>query len=274
MNFYAADKTNSFILYFKNLIVMKKERFKPLMLLFGLFISCGLIFSACKKDDEDEPEEEQQEETSEAGPVYPRPEGADGVLVAIETNTFTSQFGLQIATPFGTAVAVFPVGSSFVDAGAVKVNNKALTKQDNNAYVYMPSLTDASGIDFSTVDWEVAGTSSVPAISHSVTVDFPKVSPISGDPSTVDVSAGFTLETENAITGADSVIFSVLGSKTLMVTKAGTMYSHTFSASELNGLSGTGYVQITAYSSETSNEGGKMIYYINESVVTNMVEFK
>lgn len=253
---------------------MKKQKFSPLILLFGLLISYGHIFSACKKDEEDAPEEEQQEETSEAGPVYPQPEGADGVLVAIETNTFTNQFGLQIATPFGTAVAVFPVGSSFVDAGTVKVNSKALTKQDNNAYVYMPSLTDATGIDFNTVEWEVAGASSVPAISHSVSADFPKVSPISGDPSSVDVSADFTLATENAITGADSVIFSVLGTKTLMVTKVGTMYSHTFSASELNGFTGTGYVQITAYSSETTNEGGKMIYYINESVVTNMVEFK
>lgn len=227
----------------------------------AFFLVAGLTLASCNKKDDDNPDP-----GTNPGTTNPTPQLGVGTLVAIKTvNTTDTPIG-PITTELGLGVAVFSSDNwaTFTDAGALTLNGSALTKNANNSYVFMPSLTNPMGIEFgSSVVWDVAGNGSTPAFSHTVQVPFPSVGAIT---SSTDVSkAGYTLSVAS-VNNADSVYFQV---GEVVKALAGNARSCQFSASELSGIStGQSIIQVAPYKLSNAQYGGKTYYFINETTVS------
>ncbi|MDB4656039.1 hypothetical protein OAE48_04240 [Flavobacteriales bacterium] len=223
--------------------------------------SCNLL-----PDDEDN--------NASAQPAPPTPTISDGyaTLSAVKTVTFQDIPGFgQIEVDFGIAVGVFFNGvdyNTYLNAGTVTCESETLEEQDNGSYVFIPSQTSASGIDFSgNPDWNVTGSADVSAFSHTTSIGFPTVGTINSS-STVSSGSDYTL-TVASVTGADSVIFMMGG---VVHTEAGNATSSTFTSAEISGMgTGTNFAQAAAYKIEEATYGAKNYWFVNEKVVTQSI---
>ena len=227
----------------------------------AFFLVAGLTLASCNKKDDDNPD------PNNPGNQNPTPQMGAGTLVAIKTLNSTDTPIGPITTELGVGVAVFSSDNwvTFTDAGAVKLNGNALSKQANNSYIFTPSLTNPMGIEFgSSIVWDVAGNGSTPAFSHTVQTPFPSVGAIT---SSTDVSkAGYTLSVAS-VSNADSVYFQV---GEVVKAVAGNASSYTFSASELSGLgTGQSIIQVAPYRLSNAQYGGKTFYFINETTISS-----
>lgn len=255
----------------KTQINMKKTIFP--LLIFALVAGV----SSCKKDKEEEEELETPAAVTPSNPV-PAPSDADGALVGVKTVTYMSNpFMGEIVTEMGVAVAMFGNLSdgTFVDAGSVSVNSKALTKQSNNSYVYTPSALDLTGIDYDDQPvWSIAGNSTVAGFEHEVNRSFPTNPNYNGSEK---ISTGASFELSSTVQlSADSVMFILAGpSNTVSKTLAGPASKVTFSADEMGSLGkGTGFLQLVPYNITSATINAKKYYFINESVFTKSVTFE
>jgi hypothetical protein len=205
---------------------------------------------------------------------------AFGVLVGIKTVTTQNVGGFETSIDLGTAVSVFPtsVGSStFVDAGTVKNNTKLLTKQSNNSYVFTPSQTDFTGIDFDNgSSWEVSGSSNVTAFNYDF-FPFPSNPKITSSVTEVTISSGYNFTLQSANSNADSVIFILAsGNEKAIKVLPGNATSANFSASELAAFkpSTQGLIQVTPYRITNDVVNGKKYYFVNQVTVSNFANFK
>ena len=223
-----------------------------------LLISTSIFFVSCEKDETETPENTQNSSTPNLG---------DGTLVAVNTEaTQTTPIG-EIPINLGTAVAAFAGSSNYgtlVDGGTVSVDGNALTKYDNNSYVFTPGLTSPTGIEFgSNVKWTISGNSGsgVPAFEHTYNRGFPNIGSIT---SGTEVSkAGYTL-TFSSISNADSVYLLI---NDVVKSLPGNARSYTFTSGELSGLStGQGNVTVAGWNYGTASYGGKNFYFVNETV--------
>jgi hypothetical protein len=243
--------------------------------IFALALVSGLV-SSCKKDSTTEPTP-----TPTPTPTVnttPNITGADGVLAAVQTKSVQTIGGFTIPIYIGTGVGVFwSTPNSYLDAGTISLNSNSLTKGSNNAYSFQPGTTNPTGIDFSAnsynVSWNVSGNSGngIPAISRTITMGFPDIDSVQSS-ATISHSADFTLQCPS-VSNADSVMFFIAGSSATLTYTAGPgVNSHTFSASQMGTLgTGTCILEIVPYNYTSFTEGGKSIYYINETAVTKMV---
>ncbi len=205
-----------------------------------------------------------------------------GLLAGVKTVTYqTVPIIGQQEIILGTAVAAFPTtqgGTTYQDAGTVQCNTKTLTKQSNNAYVFQPSQTDVTGIDFSSgADWNISGAASIPAITTSFN-SFPSTPSITSNKENVSLSSGYTFSI-SSVSNADSILF-ILASGSGYVQKrvGGNATSVTFSASDLSTLSASSYglLQVTPYryTTNTSIIPGKKVYLVNQVTVSDVASFE
>ncbi len=238
-----------------------------------VFSFATIVNSGCGKDDDNNSGGSAATATN-----IPPIDDADGIMVAIKTVSFVSQQGFEFETFINTAVAAFGdlSGEQLVDVGTVDLDANVLDKVDNNAYILTPSATNPTGPTFgSSYEWNVTGGSGFGAFSHTVSFAFPSIGKLTSATGTISSASPYTLSVQS-VADADSVIYQIAGSNgsNVLVTKTGNSTSHTFTAAEVASVGkGTGLVQVAAYTYESSIEGGKTIYYINESVVTDFVEF-
>ncbi len=246
-----------------------------------LFLVAGnMVLSSCKKDKEEETPTPTPTPAAPGNP-NPAPDSAFGALVAIQTSNYiTVPLVGEINQPIGVALGVFGnlITPAYVDAGTVSVNASALTKQSNGSYVFTPSGTATTGIDFGDeVHWIASGnaTTSVPAIDVMVSRPVPTGPKYSGATS-IPINAAFTLSSSVTIADADSIYYSVIGNgATVQKVVDGNVQSVTFSAAEMTSLgAGGGYVQIAPYNISSQLISGKRIYFVNESVATKSVTFQ
>lgn len=223
--------------------------------------SCNLL------PDDDEPQTQTQ-------PDPPTPTIADGygTLAAVKSVTFQDVpvVGL-VEVDLGLAVGVFFNGvnyDTYLNAGSVTCEGDNLEEQDNGSYVYLPSQTNATGIDFSgNPDWNVTGSADIPAFSHTTSIGFPTVGEITSS-STVSNGSDYTL-TVASVTGADSVIFMMGG---VVHTEAGNATSSTFTSAEISGMgTGANFAQAAAYKIEEATYSAKNYWFVNEKVVTESI---
>lgn len=225
--------------------------------------------NGCKKEDPVEEEPEIPETPAVQENPTPTIESGAGSLVAVKSSTTQEVPGFgTVEIPMNIAVAVFFDGtdySSFLNAGTVSCETEELSINANNSYTFTPGTTNAEGIDFQgQIDWDVTGNGSVGAFNHTVGIGFPTVGDINSG-TTVSLSNGYTLSVPS-ITGADSVIFMVGG---VLFTEPGSTTSHTFSSSDLSGLTaGTSVAQVAAYKTEQATVGGGDYWFVNETVET------
>ncbi|MBL7766685.1 MAG: hypothetical protein JNJ58_11355 [Chitinophagaceae bacterium] len=204
----------------------------------------------------------------------------DGFLVAVKTVTKTTVAGFPIETILGTGVAGFGnlSAATYNDAGTITLNTKSLGKQSNNSYVYIPTATDITGIDFSSsINWSVGGAGSVPAFTHSATAQgMPSAGDISGSFTTISSGSDFTLSTTAVPSGADSVYFQVAGPNAVIVKRmSGTSSAATFTAAELATLGkGSGSVVVAPWNYSSATYSGKLIHVVNELALSRVVEIQ
>lgn len=256
----------------------------------SLTLVIGLGFSSCKKEgctdpvavnynddaEKDDGSCEYAKPAAAAPSTYsPTCNGEYGALIAIKTVTTSSTPVGEFDTELGTAVAVFSQnsGNSFVKAGTVTADGEELTLQDNNAYVYMPSQTNPTGLVFGTVvNWEGTG-AAWESFSTSTSQGFANVNSItSGD---ISMASDYTL-TSGTITNADSILYAVYGSNgNKLKIVAGNNTSYTFTAAELSGLGeGSGFAQVVGLNYDKKVIGAKDYWLINETVRTKTVNVK
>jgi hypothetical protein len=244
-------------------------------------LSCALIFSSCEK--EEEPPTDTTPTPTANTPATINPAGPDafGALIAIQTANYVSlPFVGEINQPINTGVGFFGnvAGGTFVDAGAVTINNLALSKQSNNSYVFTPAAANPTGPDLSdAVSWNVTGNAanSVPAISNFIPpISFPTAPKYDGSTS-IQRTASFTVASATEITGADTTYFTLFSPTTFVQKRVpGNIQSVTFTSDEMGTLgAGTGFVQIASYKMFNQTFDGKKIYFVNQSVVTKSATF-
>jgi len=253
---------------------MKKTSTTLLIALSAFVIS----LSSCKKDDD-------SNTNTNPTPVSTTDlfdfSDSWGLLAGVKTVTFQTipVIGGTQEIDLGTAVVAFndAAGSNtYLDAGTAKCNTKTLTKQSNNSYVFQPSQTDITGIDFSSgSDWEVTGAGSIPAITHSFNT-FPTTPTITSNKETVTRANGYTFST-SSVSYADSVLYVISsGNNYVKKSVAGNVSSVTFTASELSTLDASSYglIQVTpyAYQTNTTVVPGKKVYFVNQVTVSDIVE--
>lgn len=235
-------------------------------------------FASCKKDDAKTttPTPAPTPSSAAATPSYGT---GDGAVVALITRTTVSNPVLgEYDQDLGTGVAVFGNLSTgtYVDAGAVTLNGKSLTKQTNNAYVYTPGVTDITGIDFSSsINWNVT-TPSFTYDAMSSGRGMPEAGGFTTAYSSIDGSAAFTLAIKS-VYNADSVYFQINGpSKSILKRMGGTAVSVTFTADEMKSLGKSQGCSVTVapWNHQEKTLGGKMIHVINELALSRVLEIK
>jgi hypothetical protein len=239
--------------------MMKNNSAKFLLLLAA---SATISMIGCQKDDDVTPSGDDP-----GNYVYA---DAFGAMIAIKTVTYTEVMGNVIPTELNTATAVFVSdagGSTFSDAGSVKLNSKSLKLNANKSYVYDNFIEP---LTFNEVKWEVEGKGNNPAISKTVNRAVPSYSGYSNLPTAVTKADGLTLTLGSQITQADSTLVTIhSGSKSVIKTVAGNAASISFTAAELADLAnGRGMLQVTPYNITTETTSGRKYYFINQATYT------
>lgn len=233
-------------------------------LIAGAFAS--LFITGCKKADEAVPETP----STASAPSITISDG-HGVLAAVRSVSYTTVAGMTIPLEVNTAVAAFTASAgsgTFIDGGTVTLNSKGLTKSSNNAYVYQ-NLTDP--LTFSTLNWNVSGSGSVPAITYTDDRPIPDYSGFSALPATITRSSGVTISLGSAVSNADSVYIVVTDYDKHQIIKrlAGNASQCVVSSSELSGFTaGQGMLQVCPWNYKSEDFGDKKFYFVIESAYT------
>lgn len=208
-------------------------------------------------------------------PTTPTPTITDGygALVAVKTVT-TIEVGFGIPDQeviFGMGVAAFFDGTDYttrLDAGTVTCEDSLLSRFTDGTYSTY-NTTSVTGIEFAgDPSWSVSGAGLIPSFTHTSDRGFPYLESITSE-ATVNRANGYTMTLQGGQANTDSILW-VIGGEPFGTT--GPMSSRTFTAAELSGLqAGTSIIQVAAYNIDSSMEGGKKFYYINEKVVTQTV---
>ena len=239
-------------------------------LITSAFIACALVslmISGCTKTSEVIPE------TTTPAATAPTITFSDGygALAAVRSVSYTTIAGMTIPLEVNTAVAAFTTtmgGNTFVDGGTVTLNAKGLTKSTNNTYVYQ-NLTDP--LTFSTLTWNVTGSTSVPAISYTDNRPIPDYSGFSTLPATITKTSGVTISLGSAVSDADSIYVTVTdyNNHTIFKRLGGNAGECVISSSELAAFTaGQGMVQVCPWNLKTEDISGKRFYFIIESAFT------
>jgi len=241
-------------------------------------VACTFILVSCSKKDNTTPVIPPSSTNSTA--PTPSFSAGDGFLVALNSKTKTTVYGIPSETIIGTAVAGFGnlLSKTYVNAGAVTINTKALTKNANNVYFFTPSYTTPTGLDFSTsINWNIAGAGATPAFTHDATSQgMPFVDEIGGSYTTINSAVDFTLSSLSGISNSDSVYFQISGPSGYLLKRKGSNNSSAFfTASEIQTLGkGTGSLVIAPWNLTTKNVSGKTIYVINETAVSRIIKIQ
>lgn len=252
-----------------------KNNFTKMLIPAALFV---LTVASCNNNDGDD---------TPTQPTPPSPtetfnySDAWGLLAAVKTVTTQTVAGQTYEIELGTAVAAFNTtegGTTYHEAGTINCNSKTLTKQTNNSYVFQPSQTDVSGIDFSNgiANWNGSGSSNVSSFSASLTA-FPST-PNIVELSDLTLANGQTIQW-SSVSNADSILVILASGDSYVQKKVnGNQTSVYFSAAELADLdpSQYGMIQVTPYWWEPRFDiiVGKKVYMVNQVTVTDFIEFK
>lgn len=211
-----------------------------------------------------------------------------GVMVALRMsfNYSMPQIPMPISVNSDLGIASFyssPGSSTLVDAGGVKVNSYDLKKADNHAYTITATtgLTPSS-LDFNSgsVEWKVAGSSSVNSMSYTHTGSFPD---FAGElPKEINRSATLEIELGSDVKNADSVYVVIIdkNGKTVMKSYGAkpAPAKATFSSSDLSALSAVtdnaAYVEVVPFTYKIQSNGGKQYVFIKEYAAVTAVNIK
>lgn len=241
-------------------------------------ITLSLIFSLFLVSCDKLPNNNNNQSFNASNPA-PTFNNADGLMAAITTLSYQSTPIGDIAVEADVATAAFfNTSTTFFNAGTVGVNTNDLEINDNNSYASVSSTTANIDLDFSTSSgntWVVGGSSDVAAFNHTTSRGMPSDIKFTAEVEDVNTANSFTISIESAPSTCDSILYLLAAeNKTVTKTVSSNTSSVTFTSSEMSGLDGAGVAQVAAYNFEFSEENGKIIYYVNEKVISDLVNFE
>lgn len=231
-------------------------------------ILATLIISACSKSSDSDSSTPAPTTSSTPTPTFG---DGWGMMAAVTSVSYQVVAGVTIPVIINTATAAFQASAgstSYVDAGTVTLNSKALTKSTNNVYIY-DKLTDP--LDFTQVTWSVSGAGSVPAINYTDDKPIPDFSGYNSLPSTVDRSSNLIISLSGTLSDCDTVYVLISGSNGKFILKSlpGSASECKFSAAELSVLAaGTGLLQVAPWNYKSEDISSKKFYFVNEKAYT------
>ena len=205
----------------------------------------------------------------------------DGALISlkVDVSTVVGGYPITVSTDNGLATFFTATGNnaSFVDGGAVSVNQNALAKQSNNSYLKSATIGQTPGdlgFDGGNSNWSVAGNGSVPAFTYSHSTAFPEFTGTL--PTSISRSAPLTIALSGKVRNADSVIvFIVKDQKSVIRTFAANATSAVISAADLASLpvvsDNTALMEVIPYSVVLKAFGGKNYAFIKERAVVGNI---
>lgn len=260
---------------------MKKLLFS--LLVFGLFAA-----TSCNKNTNTNT----KSNALNTPPQVNTPSDAYGVLGVIRVQTsYTTPVSVPGVTfppvdfNMGTAIAYFTNSAgatTFVDAGNVSVSDSVLTKSSENSYAFTPKGTpDGSDLGIATsgvsnYNWNISGSSNVPAFNKSLSGVMPVMGRITSSDN-VTTSSSYTISLPSVPTNCDSVIWVMIGPSGSVNHITIPQLSYTFSAAEVGTLGkgdNIGIVQAAAYRVTDFTQNSKKYYYIRETCSTKSVSLK
>lgn len=239
-----------------------------IMLFILLVVSCS-----DKKDNPTELENTNTGLQNKSGQPIPAFEGTNvnGVMA-----TISYEFSYIPTIPIAITMGFAQFGDKGTDAGTVSVNGSALGKitQSGSTYYLTPDPSNPtasiSNVDFngSIHNWTVSGANGIPAFSVGVQspITFNITSPAAN--STVSASSGLTVSWNGGTISKVLVyLVSLSGSgKAVFSQDLEDDGSHTFTASELSGITGQVMIQVVKYRYNEVAMSGKSYYAIAEIV--------
>lgn len=231
-------------------------------------------------DGEDETSKSVEVTLSAPEPPAPKFDGANGALIAINSQSTTEQAGFEIDINIGTAVAWFGDVDNYESAGTVSWSQgdegETLTRNNNNTYTWVEQDMNLTGFDENDpITWDVTGGGNTPAFDYTYNRGFPEMNGIWSE-TTIDGSESYTLWHDGSISNSDSVYYVISGSGGSVTKRMGGNASGaTFSAEEIESIgSGTAIFQIAAINYTRLEFDGRLIYFINETVVSETGEIE
>lgn len=232
--------------------------------LLALFLGASLLTVSCDTDEITSLLPGSTTPTT-ATPNYP---ANQGFFQLVNTVTTASIGTLEQEVRVYTATAFVTDGSSTsIDVGEVSVEDKKLTQQASNVYVYQDvgNPIEPTG----TIDWKIAGSSAFDAASMSSTKRVPKRHS-SGTKITSISLSGYNANVYAHDADSTLVMIADATGKNVIKTFKGSATTGNFSQEELSGLTATtaGFVQITPYNYVLKNINGKDIVVGTQSTYT------
>ena len=256
-------------------------------------LAAGLLLtvSSCTKDKEPTPTTPTTPTTTTpTSPTAPTPTvaGVHGAMVAVQTDFAYTMMGQTIPLNTEMAVAAFwtNVGdANMVDAGAVSINGKALTKNANNSYTVVAGIPnqDPATLELDgDISWNVAGNSTTGVQGHTYNISstvYPFPTYTQTIPTDITKANGLVLNFTSTTTGnADSVYVVIIsGSQSFMKAYKGNAGNVTITASDLNALPASSstslaYIEIVPWRVVGYQTlMGKTYAYVNEKAIIRTI---
>ena len=172
--------------------------------------------------------------------------------------------------------------TTYNNAGNVSCQGRSLAIISNQSYVLEGNAAASIGFNDTTgVTWNISGNTStgIPTFIYLTSYRMPEYKGISNNsiPSNIRRSTGFVIPLGANVVGADSIFVSItVGEKSVMKTLGGFVTNCEFANTELSILSATngasGLLQVSAIKFDGAVQGGKKMYFANQSTYTKLVE--
>jgi hypothetical protein len=257
---------------------------------FMLPVAALLIgFTSCTPDEAVTPTPTPTPTPTAPPPPTPTIAGVNGAMIALQLdfNYTVSGISVPFNTEMGIAAFYNTVGdATMVDAGTVKVNNVALTRNTtNSAYLVTagiptqePSTLNLDG----NISWNVAGNTStnMPADNYNIDATvYPFPNYTGTIPTEITRANGLSLTfNSTTVTGTDSVYVMIIsGSGSILKAFHKNAGPVMISATDLNTLSASStsspaYIEIVPFRvMGYTNPMGKVYAYVNEKAIVRSI---
>lgn len=255
-------------------------------------LATGLIaiMASCDKAETPEPTNTTTTPPTPTAPTPPQPTvaGVHGAMIALDLDFSYTMMGISVPLNTEMGIAAFYANAgdaAMVDGGTVKINNVALTKNDNNSYLVTAGIPDQEPSTLNLdgdINWNVSGNSStgVQAQNYNISSSVYPFPDYTGTiPTDITKANGLVLNfTASNTKNSDSVYVVIIsGSQSFMRAYKGNAGNVTISSSDLANLPASSstslaYIEIVPWRvMGYQTLMGKTYAYVNEKAIVRTI---
>lgn len=224
------------------------------------------LVTAIYSCDKSEPDPEPDEQANTAILLPDAPVGTDAVLLCVRSSAESLLPGLPPST-IDVAQATFGSPAN-VDAGNVSLNNIALRKLPNFAYINGDLVIDYKIASGTSPKWIVSGGSGFDGFEYTTTAKIPGLIALKDAPFVIRKSADLSLEVTEIPANTTNIIWMIADARGNVVKKETNTPNASFSAADLSVLevSRNAVIQVVAYNTESTTLSGKKYFFVQETM--------